>query len=69
MYAEQIIKALTEKRKQLGLTQKDVAERMECHSNFVQVFEYHRRDVRFSSIERYAAAIGVELRFELVLKE
>lgn len=69
MFPEQIIEALTEKRKGLGLTQKDVAERMGCHTSFVQVFEYHNRDPRLSTVERYAAALGVEVSVTLVTKE
>lgn len=68
MSAERIIEALTEMRRELGLTQKDVAERMGCHPNFVQVFEYHKREPRLSTIERYAAALDLEVKFTLAPK-
>jgi transcriptional regulator with XRE-family HTH domain len=69
MLTQQIVEALTAERKRRGLLQRDVAERMGCHTTFVQVFEYIKRDPRLSTVERYAAALGVELEVSIRSKE
>lgn len=61
MLQEQIVEALTAERRRQGLLQRDVAERMGCHPSFVQLFEYKKRDLRVSTVERYAEALGVRL--------
>ena len=66
MLSQQIVEALVAERKRQGLTQKDVAERMGSYVSFVQVFEYNKRDIRISSVERYASALGVRLGVSIV---
>jgi transcriptional regulator with XRE-family HTH domain len=57
MLTQQLGEALKAERERQGLTQKDVAERMGKHTSFVQAIEYHSRDFRVSSYERYAEAL------------
>lgn len=62
MLLQQLGKALKAERERQGLTQKDVAERMgQNHVNFVQAVEYQSKDLRLSSVERYADALGVPI--------
>jgi len=50
--------ALTARRVQLGLTQTEVAARMGTSQSAVARLEAGQLDVRMSTIERYAAAVG-----------
>lgn len=52
-------------REAAGLTQKEVAERMHVNRSFVSRLENHPQDMRISTFQRYAQAVGV--RAELVL--
>lgn len=56
---------LTAKRVKLGLTQTEVAARMGTSQSAVARLESGEADVRLSTLERYAAAIGVELHWRL----
>ena len=62
MLSQQLGKALKAERERQGLTQKGVAERMGCQYSLVQAIEYTSRDFRLSTIERYAAALGISLK-------
>ena len=62
MLTQQLATALKDERVRQGLTQKCIAERMECSQSLVQNIEYSNRDFRLSTIERYAAALGVTLK-------
>lgn len=59
-----IAKALVEHRVKLGLTQTEVAARMGTSQSAVARIE-SGADVRLSTLERYAAAIGKELDWRL----
>lgn len=65
MFSQQLVEALTEERKRQRLTQKTVAERMGVHPNFVQIFEYQKREPKISTFERYASALGKEIKVSL----
>jgi predicted transcriptional regulator len=52
-------------RRSLGLSQTEVAARMGTSQSAVARLESGDLDVRLSTLERYAAALGAELRFEL----
>jgi predicted transcriptional regulator len=49
---------LTARRLELGLTQTEVARRMRTSQSAVARLEAGHLDVRMSTIERYAAAVG-----------
>jgi len=52
-------------RRSLGLSQTEVAARMGTSQSAVARLESGDADVRLSTLERYAAAIGAELHFHL----
>jgi HTH-type transcriptional regulator/antitoxin HipB len=54
--------ALRELRKQAGLTQQQVAERMGTSSTYLSRLEAGQRDIRLSTVLRLLAALGADLR-------
>ena len=52
-------------RHALGLSQTEVAARMGTSQSAVARLESGDADVRFSTLERYAAAVGAELHLHL----
>ena len=54
-----------EKRSQLGLSQTEVAARMGTSQSAVARLESGDADVRLSTLERYAAALGQQLEVRL----
>lgn len=66
MLSQQLVDVLRAERERLGLTQKDVAERMGRHESFVQIIEYNKRDPRVSTLQRYADALDVGLEVRLI---
>jgi ribosome-binding protein aMBF1 (putative translation factor) len=65
MLAEQVKDILVGERVRLGLTQKDVAERMGVHVTFVQKIEGNVGDRQASAFDRYATALGIKLEVSL----
>ena len=57
--------ALVEKRGALGLSQTEVAARMGTSQSAVARLESGDADIRLSTLERYAAALGHQLDFRL----
>ena len=62
----QIIESIKHHRVTQELTQKEVAARMGCNVSFVQALEYRKVDRRWSTIVKYATAVGVALKVEVV---
>ncbi|MCU1381051.1 MAG: family transcriptional regulator [Acidimicrobiales bacterium] len=58
---------LTERRQRLGLSQTQVAARMGTSQSAVARLESGDADIRLSTLERYAAALGHQL--EVTLKK
>lgn len=59
-YAE-LIEALVVLRKRRGLTQQQVAARMETTQSTISDFERVGGDARYSTLQRYARAVGARL--------
>ena len=60
-----LTEGLATERVRLGLTQTEVAARMGTSQSAVARLEAGDGDIRLSTLERYASAIGMELRFDL----
>ena len=60
-----LVAALTSCRAQLGLSQTEVAARMGTSQSAVARLEAGDADVRLSTLERYAAALGQRLDWRL----
>ncbi len=62
---EQLAHLLVERRVRLGLSQTEVAARMGTSQSAVARLESGGADVRLSTLERYAAALGHRLEWQL----
>ena len=60
-----LVRHLEERRVDLGLTQTEVAARMGTSQSAVARLESGDSDIRLSTLERYAAALGHELDWNL----
>jgi DNA-binding Xre family transcriptional regulator len=60
-----LVADLAADRRALGLTQTEVAERMGTSQSAVARLEAQAGDVRLSTLERYAAALGRQVRWHL----
>lgn len=52
-------------RQQAGLTQAEVARRLGTHKSAISRMENHAEDIRLSTLQRYAEAVGCFLKLEL----
>jgi hypothetical protein len=59
-----LVADLTEQRRSAGLSQTEVAARMGTSQSAVARLETGEADVRVSTLERYAAAIGTQLAWQ-----
>lgn len=63
--AADLVQALARRRRQQGLSQTAVAARMGTSQSAVARLEADASDLRLSTLQRYAAAIDVELGFAM----
>jgi HTH-type transcriptional regulator/antitoxin HipB len=57
---------LKEAHKEAGLTQLDVADKLQTQKSAISRIENHSEDVKLSTLERFAAALGKKLEINLV---
>ncbi len=67
-HRQSLAAALSAKRVELGLSQTEVAARMGTSQSAVARLESGLADLRLSTLERYAAAIGQRLDWELSVR-
>ncbi len=56
---------LREAREQAGLTQEEVARRMRTKKSAISRIENHAEDIKLSTLERFAEAIGINLKLRI----
>jgi HTH-type transcriptional regulator / antitoxin HipB len=56
---------LRQAREAAGLTQDEVAKRLQTQKSAISRIENHADDVRLSTIQRYAEAVGASLQIRL----
>jgi len=56
---------LRQAREAAGLTQSDVAQKLQTKKSAISRIENHADDVRLSTIRRYAEAVGANLQIRL----
>lgn len=61
----QLVTSLVARRRELGLSQTEVAARMGTSQPAVARLESGTADVRLTTLERYAAAVGRQLDWQL----
>lgn len=57
---------LRQAREEAGLTQEELATRLETKKSAISRIENHAGDIRLSTLERYAKALGCRLSLELL---
>ena len=57
---------LKEARKEAGLTQLDLADKLHTQKSAISRIENHSEDVKLSTLERFASALGKKLEIRLV---
>ena len=57
---------LRQAREDAGMTQDDLARRTSTHKSAISRLENHAEDVRLSTVERVAQALGKRVKLELV---
>ena len=53
-------------RKELGITQEELALRLKTKKSVISRIENHAEDIRLSTLNKYAEAFGKSLKIELV---
>jgi len=56
---------LRQAREAAGLTQEEVAKRLQTNKSAISRIENHADDVRLSTIQKYAEAVGTNLQIRL----
>lgn len=56
---------LRQAREAAGLTQDEVAQRLQTKKSVISRIENHADDIRLSTLSRYAQAVGANLRIRL----
>jgi HTH-type transcriptional regulator / antitoxin HipB len=56
---------LRQAREEAGLTQEEIASRLSTKKSAISRIENHAGDIRLSTLERYAKALGKQLSVEL----
>ncbi|MBD1583669.1 helix-turn-helix domain-containing protein [Pseudoalteromonas sp. S16_S37] len=57
---------LKEARKSAGLTQLDLADKLHTQKSAISRIENHSEDVKLSTLEKFASALGKKLEIKLV---
>jgi HTH-type transcriptional regulator / antitoxin HipB len=53
-------------REQAGLTQEEVARKLQTKKSAISRIENHAEDIRLSTLRKYAKALGKEISLEII---
>jgi ribosome-binding protein aMBF1 (putative translation factor) len=56
---------LRQARERAGVTQTTIAKKLHTKKSAISRIENHAEDIRLSTLEKYARALGLRLKFEL----
>lgn len=56
---------LRQARESEGLTQEEIAKKLNTKKSAISRIENHSEDIRLSTLRKYAAALGKEIRLEI----
>jgi len=56
---------LRQKREKAGITQEEVANRLKTKKSAISRIENHAEDIRISTLQKYARAIGMKIHLEI----
>ena len=57
---------LKQEREKMGLTQQQLADRLQTKKTAISRIENHAEDIKLSTLEKFAQALGKQLRLEIV---
>jgi len=57
---------LKQERERVGLTQEQLAEKLQTKKTAISRIENHAEDIKLSTLEKFAQALGKQLRLEIV---
>jgi DNA-binding XRE family transcriptional regulator len=57
---------LKQAREKVGMTQDEIAQKLKTKKSAISRIENHAEDIRLSTIEKYAKALGKRVRVEIV---
>jgi DNA-binding XRE family transcriptional regulator len=57
---------LKQAREEIGLTQDEVARKLKTKKSAISRIENHAEEIRLSTIQKYAKALGKNIRIEIV---
>ena len=57
---------LKQEREKMGLTQQQLADRLQTKKTAISRLENHAEDIKLSTLEKFAQALGKKLRLEIV---
>ena len=53
-------------RENAGITQEDIAKKLNTKKSAISRIENHAEDIKLSTLERFASAVGKQLRLQIV---
>lgn len=56
---------LRDAREQAGITQEMIAKKLRTKKSAISRIENHAEDIRLSTLDKYARALGKKLKFQL----
>jgi HTH-type transcriptional regulator / antitoxin HipB len=56
---------LKQAREEMGITQKEVAEKLNTTKSVISRMENHAEDIKLSTLSKYANALGKKLKLEI----
>ncbi len=57
---------LRQARKEIGVTQQEVADKLNTTKSVISRMENHAEDIRLSTLRKYAKALGRKLKLEIL---
>lgn len=57
--------ALRQAREEAGMTQEEVAKKLDTYKSAISRIENHAEDIRLSTLEEYAKALDLDLKIKL----
>ena len=57
---------LKQERERVGLTQEQLADKLHTKKTAISRIENHAEDIKLSTLEKFAQALGKQLRLEIV---
>lgn len=57
---------LKQARKNAGITQEDLAKKLHTKKSAISRIENHSKDIRLSTLEKFAQALGRQIKVEVV---